>query len=109
MSESEAGIPETGRILVRIDPDIEDLIPGFIENRRADVGVLRQALASDDWETVRLRGHSMKGAGKGYGFDGVTIIGAAIEKAALAQNAADVERQLVVLDDYLDRVELVAE
>ncbi len=95
------------RIRVDIDPDIADLVPGFLENRRLDVERLRAALASEDFAKIRLLGHSMKGAGGGYGFDAITDYGDALERAALAQDRVTIESTLRALADYLTRVEPV--
>ncbi|HZC67063.1 MAG TPA: Hpt domain-containing protein [Nitrospirales bacterium] len=67
------------KILVRVDPEIAELIPGFLANRRKDVTAMLDAVQRSDFETVRLLGHSMKGAGGGYGFDAITVIGGALE------------------------------
>ncbi len=93
-------------IQVTVDADLQDLIPGFLERRREDVVKLREAIEASDLETLRVTGHSMKGTGGGYGFDGLSEIGAAIEAAA-KQGAVDTVRDLVVsLVDYLDRVQI---
>lgn len=52
---------ESGKVLVRVDPDLADLIPGFLENRRRDMGRIWEALARNDYETIRILGHSMEG------------------------------------------------
>ena len=98
-----------GKILVKVDPDLADLIPGFLENRRKDITAMQEALTRDDFETVRVLGHSMKGAGGGYGFDAITDIGAALEEAAKDNNPGTVLRGLNDLAAYLDRVEVVHE
>jgi hypothetical protein len=97
----------TGKIQVCIDPDLKELIPGFLDNRRGDIERLTQLLAARRFEDIRLIGHSMKGAGGGYGFDPITDIGAAIESAALGGDAAAVQAGIVALTDYLDRIEVV--
>ena len=96
-----------GKILVRVDPDLADLIPGFLDNRRKDIAAMQEALKQGDFETVRLLGHSMKGAGGGYGFDAITDIGAALEEAAKDNNPEKVLRGVSDLAAYLDRVEVV--
>ena len=96
-----------GKILVRVDPDLADLIPGFLDNRRKDISAMQEALTHSDFDTVRLLGHSMKGAGGGYGFDTITEIGAALEEAAKDNNPGKVLRGLSDLAAYLDRVEVV--
>jgi len=92
---------------VHIDPDLADLIPGFLANRRKDIEVMRAALGRDAFEELRTIGHSMKGAGGGYGFDAITDIGARIEQGALARNTEVIADGISELSDYLDRVDVV--
>ena len=96
------------KIEVRIDPDLKDLIPGFLDNRAADVAKMRDLLQREDFAQIGLIGHSMKGAGGGYGFDRITEIGAALENAALAADISTIETNVELLADYLHRVEVVA-
>ena len=56
-------------ISVYIEPGLEEIVPGFLENRRRDVQTLETALQQHDLNTIRVIGHRMKGDGGGYGFD----------------------------------------
>ena len=98
-----------GKILVRVDPDLADLIPGFLDNRRKDITAMRKALERGDFETVRTLGHSMKGSGGGYGFDAVTDIGAALEQAATGKNSDEIRLRVDDLSVYLDHVEVICD
>lgn len=98
---------QDGKIRVKVDPDLADLIPGFLENRRKDVTAMQEALGRGDFEAVRILGHSMKGAGGGYGFDAITEIGAALEQAAKGRNPDGIRKGLSDLASYLARVEVV--
>jgi hypothetical protein len=40
------------RPLVRVDPDLSDLIPGFIARKHEDLATLSTAAAQKDYETV---------------------------------------------------------
>jgi HPt (histidine-containing phosphotransfer) domain-containing protein len=97
------------RIIARIDADLIDLVPGYIENRRKDVLAILDALGRGDMECVWIIGHSMKGSGGGYGFHTVSELGAALEEAARVSDGDAVSRALVRLQDYLARVEVVCE
>lgn len=97
------------RIIVHVDPEIADLIPGFLENRRKDTETMGTALQQGDFETIRILGHSMKGAGGSYGFDAVTDIGKALEQAAKDMDAESIQRSVQELSLYLDHVEVVYE
>ncbi len=95
------------KIVVDVDSDIEDLIPGFLENRQEDVKSIYDALEKEDYETIRILGHSMKGVGGGYGFDEITDIGRSIEESAEGKNQEEVKKWVINLSNYLDRVEIV--
>lgn len=97
------------RIVVYIDEGLECLMEGFFENRWSDIEKIYEALASGDYETARVLGHSMKGSGGGYGFDAITDMGSAIEIAAKNQDEPEVRKQLTELSTYLELVEVLYE
>jgi len=97
------------KIPVIVDADIADLIPGFLNNRAKDVATLRDRAERGDFDAVRMLGHSMKGAGGGYGFDRISEIGATIETAAGRTDARSVLAAADALEDYLARVEITFE
>lgn len=94
-------------IIVHIDPDLEDLIPGFLANRQRDVASLQALVDQRDYPAIRLIGHSMKGAGGGYGFDPITEVGDQLEIAALQADDDAIRRLTAQLADYLARVKPV--
>jgi HPt (histidine-containing phosphotransfer) domain-containing protein len=96
-----------GKIFVTIDPDLADLVPGFLANRGKDLITLRAALEQDNFDIIRTLGHRMKGDGGGYGFNRISEIGAVLEQAANRQDKPAIARQLHALSDYLARVEVV--
>jgi len=100
---------QEGKIPIHVDPDLSDLIQGFLEKRRKDSAAMLTALDRSDFETVRILGHSMKGAGGGYGFDAISEIGAALEQAAKGNNSEEIRKQVSDLCSYLERVEVMDE
>ncbi len=95
------------KITVVVEEDLQELIPGYLENRRKDIATIREALAVKDYEAIRSLGHKMKGSGGGYGFDAITDIGRALEDAAKGDHAEEIEKQTEILASYLERVEVV--
>ncbi|MBI5637512.1 MAG: Hpt domain-containing protein [Nitrospinae bacterium] len=94
------------RIIVKVDADLKELTPGFLQARHEDVAGIAAALETGDWGVVYVLGHSMKGSGGGYGFDEITAIGAVIETAAKAKDAAAVKAGAARLADYLGRIDI---
>jgi hypothetical protein len=98
-----------GKIIAHIDPELADLIPGYLANRKRDMAALREALEKKDLETVRILGHSMKGSGGGYGFDTITDIGSMLEKAAQEGREEMIRREIERLGVYLEQVVIVCD
>jgi HPt (histidine-containing phosphotransfer) domain-containing protein len=97
------------RIRVEVDPDLEDLVPSFLENRRADITTIRNALEESDYRRIHRIGHNMKGDSGALGFVGLSDVGRGLEQAALQEDEAAIQAQLVHFSDYLERVEVVQE
>ena len=95
------------RITVRIDSDLEDLIPNYLDKRRRDSEKILSALGRNDLETIRILGHDMKGSGGGYGFNAITEIGTLLENSAKEDDKEGIRRGIEMLGDYLNRVDVV--
>ena len=94
-------------IPVNIEQDLEEIVPGFLENRRRDVQTLKTALQENNLAEIRTIGHRMKGDGGGYGFDAISMMGDALEQAAARGDRDAIRRQTAELIDYLARVTVV--
>jgi len=103
----QSGAPQNDRIVVHVDAELREIVPGYLSNRQADLQALREALARGDYEAIRIVGHSMKGSGGGYGFDALSEIGSALEQAAKAGDPEAIRRSVGELSTYLARVEVV--
>jgi HPt (histidine-containing phosphotransfer) domain-containing protein len=103
----QGALKQEEKIIVHVDPDIADLIPGFLENRRKDIKTMGEAVTQGDFEAIRILGHSMKGAGGSYGFDAITDMGKSLEQAAIAKDSGVIKKSVQELSAYLDRVEVV--
>lgn len=95
------------KIVIHVDPDLEELMDMFLENTQEDIKTMLDALGKDDYETVRITGHTLKGVGGGYGFDAITDIGRVIEQAAKDKDTETIRGKIKELEIYLERVEIV--
>ncbi len=94
------------KFTVRIEADLEELIPGFLKSRETDIEKVRGFLAESDFESIELLGHSLKGNGAGYGFDGLTAIGQEMEQAAKEKSPAGINKSLDDIAEYLENLEV---
>jgi len=97
------------KIFLKIDRDIEELIPGYLKNRRLDIDKISTAVDEGDFETARNLGHAMKGNGKSYGFEEISRIGLAIENSGIQKEPEIIRRELEKLLDYLNRIHITYE
>lgn len=98
---------DVNSITVHIDPGLEDIIPGFLENRRRDVQTIETALQQNNLAQIHIIGHRMKGDGGGYGFDAISVMGAALEQAAARGDRDAIRRHTAELFNFLARVTVV--
>tara|TARA_B100001964_G_scaffold88347_1_gene99398 strand:+ start:138 stop:446 length:309 start_codon:yes stop_codon:yes gene_type:complete len=100
---------EQKKIVVKIDADLEELVPEYLENREEDVKSISELLEKDDFEKARIIGHSMKGSGGGYGFDRISEIGKIIEDSSKEKNGNEIKKAVEELSQYLRNVEVIYE
>lgn len=95
--------------IVKINAILQPLIPGFLDNRKTDLQTIQSAIQDEDFETIRVTGHNLRGCGSGYGFNPITDLGGTIEKAAKEQDMAAIQQALGELTEYIETVEPVFE
>jgi signal transduction histidine kinase/CheY-like chemotaxis protein len=87
-----------------VEPDLRDVVPGYLKKRRADVVSCCDALAAGDLASIQAIAHKMKGTGAGYGFPFLTEIGGKIETAARQGQTDEVKSGIDALARWLDRL-----
>ncbi len=94
--------------VVEADPELVELIPGFLARKREEVGILMTAVTDRDFQELRAIGHRIKGEGAGFGFEVISEIGSALEEAGRAQDAGAARHLVRTLAEYLEKVEVRA-
>jgi len=94
-------------IVVYVDADLEELTPEFLNNRQKDISDIERLVEVQAFPEIERLGHSMKGSGGGYGFEEVSRIGNAIEKAAKHGDKDALLRLNNELAKYLSAVKVV--
>jgi two-component system chemotaxis response regulator CheY len=80
----------------------------FIERRRREIQILRDALAGGDHEEIRRIGHNLKGVGSSFGFPELTGLGGQLESAARGADDRSVDVVIDQLVAYLARIDASA-
>jgi HPt (histidine-containing phosphotransfer) domain-containing protein len=102
---------QMSKFVVQIDPDLRDLIPGFLAKKRDDSNAILSATHSHetDFDALSRIGHRLKGEGGSYGLDAISAYGAEIELAARSRDVETIRRCARELSDYLDSLDIVYE
>ncbi len=94
-------------IVVQLDQDLSDLIPGFLARKREDASAILAAAERGESEAIARLGHKMKGEGGSYGLDAITDIGRELEQAARLADLDAARRLARFLMNFLDRLNIV--
>ncbi|MEM6955698.1 MAG: response regulator [Myxococcota bacterium] len=90
---------------LHVDSDVADLLPGFLERRRADCTTLRYALIERNFERLRRVGHNLKGSSSGYGMADLGVLGGELEAAAGAESFSDSQTAVERIIEYIEAAE----
>ncbi len=91
---------------VKIDADLEEIMPRYLEIRHKELEELEEALDEEDTERVRMLGHRLKGTGSSYGLDELTEIGTTIEDIAKEGSIKGIQRQTERLRHILENLQI---
>jgi HPt (histidine-containing phosphotransfer) domain-containing protein len=94
------------KFTAQVDPDLRDLVPGFLEHKRDDARAIISEVsrANVDFKAISGIGHRLKGEGSSYGLDTISLYGAEIEQAAQSHDADAIRRYADELAAYIDSV-----
>ena len=90
-----------------VPKDIWDLVPGFVRNRQAEVGLLREALSAADIEMLTHLAERMWALGNPYGFRQITTFGRELRKAIAARQMEEVGALISQYEAYLGEVKVL--
>lgn len=88
---------------------LQGIMPRYLESKQRDMGVMEEALARGDFESIRVLGHNWKGSGAGYGILRISEAGKRVEAAARERNAEQIQAELASLREYLRSLQIVYE
>ncbi len=105
----ENSIKQDEKIIIKVDSDLEEIVPGFIEDWIKETKSMQEALEKNDYDTIRKIGHDMKGTGGACGFDDVTDMGSKLEITAKNMDSDAIREILGALSSYFKKIEVIYE
>lgn len=94
---------EASRTEISIDPDIQELVPGFCESRKRDIASLDHYLAKGDFTAIAKVSHTVKGIAAPYGFPTLEKLFKSLEVAAKASDATQSKKLVGEIKTYFSK------
>ncbi|HNW44676.1 MAG TPA: Hpt domain-containing protein [Elusimicrobiales bacterium] len=92
------------KIIIKIDPDLKELMPAYLQHMREYLVALPLQLREENFDELWKIGHNIRGSGGGYGLDFLTALGERLETAAKAREKPAIEAQITGIKDFLDHL-----
>lgn len=97
---------QNAKIKVVLDPDIEDIIDGFLKNRYDELVRIPQYLDAGNFADIKVIGHKLKGNAGSYGLYELGDYGERLEACALTKDIQGIKSVLEKIKYYLDHLEI---
>ncbi|SMF36633.1 Hpt domain-containing protein [Desulfovibrio gilichinskyi] len=94
------------RFIIKVDEDLEQIMPRYLEIRHKELVELEEAIKTENFDQIRMLGHKLKGTGAAYGFEELTRLGQLIEDKACAKIMEEVPESTAQIRKYLENVEI---
>lgn len=92
---------------VRVDSEMAELIPPFLDECRRELTAMEASLEGGDYDAIALVSHQLTGSGASYGFEFLTDASRRVEAGVRERDAAAIKAELASIRAYLDRVKVV--
>ncbi len=97
---------KSDKIIVNVDPEIQDLLPQYIDKKKAEIFLLWEAFNKSDFALIESIGHRIKGNAGGFGLIDLGLIGGSLERVAMMRDLVQIKIKILELENYLENLEI---
>ena len=92
----------------RDEEDFQELLEEFLQSAQVRRHELQSSFLAGEIDAVRAQAHQLKGAGGGYGFEGLSVLAAQLENVCKYSDSSPEEIAPLLDDlvDYLSRIRI---
>ncbi len=94
------------KIVVIVAKELEEIMPGFLQNRKKDIVELAKHIIAKDFKSMQVIGHNLSGNAGGYGLERLGEFGSNLEKASISSDSAKAKVCVDQITDYVTRLEI---
>ncbi len=96
----------SNKIIVKIDSDLKEIVPMFIDNRHKDLSELDECLSNKNIQSIEVIAHKLAGNAGSYGFMDLGKIGASLEDACKANDLENIKKFILEYKDFMSKLEV---
>ena len=89
-----------------IPPELQAVIPGYLERRDQDITQLKAANAQHDFLAMGKIAHKLKGNGASYGFEYLTEIGRHLMAACETKNQLEIDQLIFAFETEVKKIKI---
>lgn len=93
-------------VQIKVHPNLKDLIPDYLNNRKSDLISMREALIVENFDLIYKISHKIKGSGGTYGFSDLSHLASMIEDFALKKDKVELLSKIEKMEKYLREIEI---
>ena len=91
---------------VTVSKELEELTIKYLTNRKTELETLKHLTLLNDFHSIQVFGHRLKGNAGSYGFDELGKCGADIETASLNRDLPLIRHLIINIETYLTSIEV---
>lgn len=92
---------------ITVDSCLRESMPSFIAHVKAHAENIKKLVREKNIEEIKRLAHNLKGAGGGYGFERISLIGAEMEEACENLDYNLIDKKAGELSVFFDSIEIL--
>jgi CheY-like chemotaxis protein len=89
-----------------LDPDLNELIPDYLEKRRGEVREFKKLMNETDFASIQKLGHKLRGSAGSYGFPILSEAGKELEEGARDKDFQRVKKAISLYETVMARIKV---
>jgi HPt (histidine-containing phosphotransfer) domain-containing protein len=89
----------------KVPEELLPLVGGFLTRRFNEISLLRASVNKEDFATIQMIGHKLRGNSGSFGFAALGVLGADLEAAAIAQDHTETMKLIGNLELMVRRLQ----
>ncbi len=90
----------------KVDPDLRELIPDYLEKRRSELRECKSLSEKMDYSSLQKTGHKLRGSAGSYGFPVLSEVGKELEEGSRDSDIHRIRKALALYETVMARIKV---